>query len=388
MNFSRSFALKGACAAAMSALLVACGDNNGEKELAAGLEALSAHELKKAERLFTECLEQDSGKVDAYVGLARVQLELGELPAAREAVDAAAKLEPNAVDVIELGAQVAFHQKDYAVAQQGFRALAGNASLDGTVRAKGWTGLGIVEMAQNNFDLARVDFLQALLVDRRNAPARYHLALIYRDSFDYAEAALEQFEFYVRLGQQASPRVQEVQRVHIPALKESIARSLRELPSAANRNSTASAAALQRAQAAEKRGRNDMALQEYRLALKSDPLSYPAALGMAKCLMKTTPSRKRGGISDPQGEALKAYRIACKLRPSAISTYLTTGELAAKRGQHATAVMLYSRTLAADPTNLSALDGLIRALQRVGSPKEVTKAYQSYRDTLATRKGK
>jgi hypothetical protein len=56
-------------------------------------------------------------------------------------------------------------------------------------------------------------------------------------------------------------------------------------------------------------------------------------------------------------------------------------------GQHATAAELYSRAVAANPSDISAIDGLIRALRRTGSGK-VADAYQSYRDSLSQRKVK
>ena len=75
-------------------------------------------------------------------------------------------------------------------------------------------------------------------------------------------------------------------------------------------------------------------------------------------------------------------------RPSAVSTFLAAGELAAKLGQHATALELYSRAVAANPADFSAIDGLIRALRKVGGRKDDADAYQRYRDSLSQRKAK
>ena len=65
---------------------------------------------------------------------------------------------------------------------------------------------------------------------RRAAAAWYHLGLVYRDAFGYYEAALEQFEIFVRLEASASPRVQKVLRTIIPALKEQISREAANRP--------------------------------------------------------------------------------------------------------------------------------------------------------------
>ena len=87
-------------------------------------------------------------------------------------------------------------------------------------------------------------------------------------------------------------------------------------------------------------------------------------------------------------KALESYRQACSLNPSAVSTFLVAGDLAARLGMHAQAVEIYSRAVAASPAKLEALDGLIRALRRVGGRAADAQAYQSYRDAITVRRGK
>ena len=138
---------------------------------------------------------------------------------------------------------------------------------------------------------------------------------------------------------------------------------------------------LSRAAAAMKKGSFKTARSEYEAAYKADVLSYPAALGLAKAWEKidsTTTGRQR---------TLDWYKEACSLKPSAISTFLAAGELAARIGQHATAVELYSRAVAANPSDISAIDGLIRALRKTGKG-EVANAYQRYRESVTVRKAK
>ena len=130
------------------------------------------------------------------------------------------------------------------------------------------------------------------------------------------------------------------------------------------------------AESALKKGNAKAAREAYQQALAADPLSYPAALGLAKAWEKTDAS-KAG-----QQKAFENYRIACMLRPSAVSTFLTAGALAAKLGLTLQAVEIYSRAVAANPTSLEAIDGLIRSFRKSGGKAKVAEAYQRYRDSL------
>ena len=376
MNFSHSSALKCASAALLAAIL-GCGPNDGAKEFDRGRAAYEARDLKKAEKLLEKSLACAPNDVDRLLLLARTELDLGELAKAKALIERAAANSQGDADVAMLESQIAWHAKDYKAAASGFSDIANNAALDASVRAQGWAGLGVVEMTCDNHHLARIAFLRAIRLDRRNASAWYHLGLLYRDGFGYLEAALEQFEIFSRLEEEASPRVQKVQRTVIPALKESISRAATERPGASKRNSAACAAAIAKAEDAMKKGRFRDAREAYALALKSDPLSYPAALGLAKAWEKTD-STKAG-----QEKAFDAYKTACMLRPSAVSTFLAAGSLAAKLGFALQAVEIYSRAVAANPASLDAIDGLIRALRKTGGKAKVAEAYQQYRLSLA-----
>ena len=180
----------------------------------------------------------------------------------------------------------------------------------------------------------------------------------------------------------ASPRVQRVQRSDIPGLKEAITRAAADRPGVAKRDSSACAAEISKAEAALKKRTYKPACQHYEAALKADPISYPAALGLAQTQLKVDPGK--GG----QAKAFESYKLACALRPSAISTFLTAGSMAAKLGYHAQAVEIYSRAVAASPASREALDGLIRALRKVGNKASVAQAYQEYRDSLTAPKRK
>jgi Tfp pilus assembly protein PilF len=352
------------------------------KEYEAGRAAYEARSCEKAERLFAKSLQYAPENVDALVMLASVQRDLGKMSEAAETIAKAEALSPGSVDVALLDAEIAFHLADYARSAKLFRDVAEDAEATPEARSLGWTGLGIVEMTSEHRDLARIAFLRAIRLDRRNPSARYHLGLLYRgDSFGYLDAALEQFDVFVRLGEKADPRAQHAQRVIIPGIKEDIARRAASRRGAEKRDSAASAAALARAAAAMKKGNYKTARSEYEAAYRADVLSYPAALGLAKAWEKTDTT------NTGRQRTLDWYKEACSLKPGAISTFLAAGELAAKMGQHATAAELYSRAVAANPSDISAIDGLIRALRRTGSGK-VADAYQSYRELVTVRKAK
>jgi len=365
-----------AATAALVCVVAGCTPSDGARELDLGRKAYEVRDLKKAEKLFTECIALAPGNADALIYLARIKLDAGDIAAARNWADKAAEAAGGDVDVKLLSAQIAWHEKEYEKAAAGFTSVADDAQLSPELRAQGWTGLGIVEMARERHHLARIAFLRAIRLDRRDAAAWYHLGLVYRDAFAYYEAALEQFEIFVRLEAEASPRVQKTLRTIIPALKEQIAREATNRPGVSKRDSAASAAALAKAEAAWKKGNYRNARDAYQAALSADPLSYPAALGLAKAWAKTD-TTKAG-----QTKSFESYRLACTLRPGAISTFLTAGDLAAKLGYHAQAAEIFSRAVAASPTSIMAIDGLIRAMQRSGGHKADARAYQLYRESI------
>ena len=380
MNSSLRFVLKLVPLAGL-ALLAGCGPKDGLKDYAAGMQAYEVRDLKRAERCFAESLKEAPNAVNTLVMFARVELDLGEIAAAKEAIARAVALEAEASDVAMLAAEVAYQAKDYAAAVKGFESVIAREKENPAMQALAWTGIGIVEMTCDRRDFARLAFLRAIRLDRRNAAARYHLGLLYRgDAYGYLDAALEQLQIYVRLETEDARRVQDTLRTLIPALREDIARRAAECPGVERRNAEVSAAALLKAETAWKKGTFKTARVEYDKAYAADPLSYPAALGLAKA-WEQTDATESGRI-----KALSYYQAACLLRPNAVSTFLTAGSLAMKLGRWASAAEFYSRAVAANPNDLTALDGLIRALRKVGGKEEVAAAYQQYRETIPVRK--
>ncbi len=379
MNSSLSFVPKGAFVFALAAVLVGCGSGDGLKEFASAKDAFAVRDFVKADKLLEKSLAASPDNVDALVMQVRVKLALGELAAASDAVVRAIKLAGGDSDVRMLDAQIAWHAKDYKRAADLFTAMATDEKLPAELRSQAYSGLGLVEMTCNANHSARIAFLKATRIDRRNPAAWYHLGLLYRDGFGYNDAALEQFQIYVRLDEIADPRVQKVQKSIIPALKETIQATASSRPGVANRNSSAASAAITAAQAAEKKNSWKTAKAQYEKALQVDPLSYPAAFGLARAWAKLDTS-KLG-----QQKRLEYMKMACQLNPAAVQVYLQAGSLAMQLGYVGQAVEIYSRALAASPANVEAMDGLIRALRKSGK-NSVANAYQTYRDMFGKKR--
>lgn len=387
MNFSLRSALDHAAVLALAAL-AGCAPGDGSKEYALAGEAYAAGDNLRAEKYYSVSAERNPGNVDALLMLARVKKDLGKVSEARSIVAKAVDLARDDVDVAMLDGEIAYFAKDYGYSLARFTEVAGNTAFDPKARSLAWTGIGIVEMSCIGIDqkdlekraLSRIAFLRAIRLDRRNASARYHLGLLYRNSYGYLDAALEQFNVFVRLLDAGDERVQKAQRVFIPEIKEEIARRAAERPGASRRDSSVSAAALVRAEAAVKKGHFKTARLEYDRALAADVLSYPAALGLAKAWERS--DRTNFGLR----KALEHYKTACSLRYSAVSTFIAAGSLAMRLGQWASAVEIYSRAVAANPSDITAIDGLIRALRKAGGKAKIASAYQLYRESIPLRR--
>lgn len=374
MNFFRSFVPKFLLGVFFAAG-AGCGSGDEGGDFNAGSTAHAARDFRKAAQIFEKCVEREPGNVSALVYLASSKSELNDLKGAGETLSKAAELAGGDVDVRMLEAQIAAKMKDYDRAVGIFAEIAENGALEPAVRSQAYSGLGVAEAHRDNRDMARIAFMKAIRINNRNATALYNLALLYRDQFSYLEAAYDNFDMFVRLEQSEDARVQRVRNSMMPELKESIARSVSERPGVDKRNSAVSAAAISKAESAMKAKTYKTARLRYAEALSADPLSYPAAVGLAQAWLasdKTVNGRKKAHAN---------YKLACKLRPSHVSTFLRTGELAFSLGLYASAVDSYSRALAANPASLDAIDGLVRALNKVDKRK-TARAYQIYRDMV------
>ena len=370
-RFFRAFGL--VCLAGVGA----CAPGDGQKEYGLGEKAYELHNLKKAEKYFQKSVEINAANVNAHIMLSRVRLDLGEIASANKAIETAASLaDGEDFDILMTKGQIAYHMKNYDSAMSLFKKVAANYKLDRITRSKALSSLGIVQMTCDRRDEARVSFMMALNLDRKNNPsAFYHLGLLYRDAFDYPEAAQEQFEMFVRLQAAPRERVNKVQRDILPLLRDSIMRATSQIPNVSRRDSQASAALLAKAEAQYAKKKYRDALKYYRESLFNDPLSYPAQLGIAKVLDRDT-------TLAGQKAAFKAYLAACKLKPNSTSTHLHAAAMAMRLSQPMTAARLYSRALATNPVKRDAIDGLIRAYEMIPGNQTLVRIYKAYRSSL------
>ena len=111
MNFLRISALS--VVWTLAAFLCGCGPDNGLKDLEKGRQAYRIGDLKKAQRHFLESQRLGPENVDAMVELAKVGMDLGELAEAAKWISKAEKTAADDLDVKLLGAQIAWHAKEY-----------------------------------------------------------------------------------------------------------------------------------------------------------------------------------------------------------------------------------------------------------------------------------
>ena len=373
-----------ALACAALGFIAGCGSGDGLDELAEAKTALEAKNFEKAEKLFAKSAQLSPENVDALVSLALTRISRGLIKEAREAADRAAELAPRDLDVMELLAQVAWYEGNLDKARELYLPLTSATNAPAELKSQAFAALGVIDMALCGTDMqrewlrdrARTEFMRAILLDRFNATARYQLAILYRDAFGYNEPALENFRAYLQLSKVSDARMQRVQRDEMPALGRIINEANAARPGAASRDVAACSRELKKAEAEWRKGAYTKARQAYANANKADPLSYEAALGLARCWEK---------VKNGKENALKAYHEACKNRTSATKTFIKTGDLAMELKKYAIATEAYSRAIAANAKDITAIDGLIRALRRSNRAK-AAEVYQLYRESLPSKK--
>ena len=214
---------------------------------------------------------------------------------------------------------------------------------------------------------ARLEFMLALTVDPRNSEAYYQLGCLYRDSFGYKEYALDQFEMFARLSDKFDERRRQVQEKVLPELREKVRMSAAELSGSASRDPAKCAVELGLADKCMKGKNVSGARRHYTMAYVADPLSFDAALGLARAL-------ESGGQEEI---AVMYYRTACRIKPYSVDALVATGKLALKQGMFATAADAFSRALAVSPKNRVALESLMTVLHKLNREEEA-KAYCLY----------
>ena len=321
----------------------------------------------------TSVVEEESFDSIMRRGIAAVSQK--DIASAVSAADTALERDPNSAEARLLAGQAAYLANDYDRARAEFGMVLKEKSLPKEIRSKGFAGLGLVEFTQHHVDAARILFLHAQLLDHKNEAAWYHLGLIYRDTYHFYEAALEQFQLFTRLSQPNDPHTEAVGRKMIPDLRKQIQRSAAERPGVSSRDPGHAAKLIEEAQSLESKSRLTMAKKKYAEALNADPLSYPAALGYAQLL------KRMGKTEADVDKALAAYRAAIDQQPAVQKNYLEAARLAYANKRWATAVQIMDRAVAHDSKNKESLDVLIGALMKAGNGK-LAKSWSEYRAEL------
>ncbi len=300
-----------------------------------------------------------------------------------DSAGAAPSWHPDDVPAIQTAAHEAYARGDWVEAGKAFSRLAFDESLPADVRSLGWTGKGVIELKRLNeasspderCDIALTSLLTALNYDPRNASARFHLGYLYRNAFGFHQAALDQFKMFVALMKDApdDPHVVKANSI-VAELNGEIAEERARRPGVQRQNRTACTSAIRRGDAAAAKGRTKEALAEYEKAYAADPLCFDAAERLAGSWMK---DRSAEGTD-------RAYRYACaaaSLRTTNAKTLSTAAELAARLKRPMSAAKLWLRAVASNPTDRTAIDGLVSALTSAGLSRRAT-VYRRYRDGL------
>ena len=300
---------------------------------------------------------------------------------AAKAADAAAKaleLQPESAEAHLLAGQAACLGGDYAQAREQFSSVIKEKSLPAALRAKAYAGLGTVEFERHDAESARILFLHALLLDYKNAAARYYLARIYRDDHFY-EAAEEQFVLFTRMSKPGDALAAKVTAEDMPELKRTGESKRAARFGAGGGNAEQAAKLIQEAQALEGKKQFTDAAKKYDAARKADPRSYVATRGYARLA-------KFAEKKDGTRKAIRAYCDAIALKPQSEENYLEAARLARESDQEfrIQAVEILNHAIAHHPQSTRALDLLISALRKTGNTK-LSNAWDEYRRALGQR---
>lgn len=351
------------------AVVVGCAKDDGSGDFEKGAAAHAAGDLNAAAEHFASAAAKNPTNLASRVKLAVVDMELGEMAAARAAADAAVAVDPQSAEAVLASAQVAYYEKDYARARKLFGALTSAAQLPAEMRSQAYSELAVLEIADNKTDSARIALWRALKINFKNAAAWYHLGHLSRDTYHFGNAALEQFEMAGRLMKDPE-RASDVVRKTIPSLRESLRAKMASKPGASKRDPAASAKLVAEGEALEKKDAKKAAAK-YADAYAKDPLSYEAAF---KCAKSVAASAKTDSAVD---KALLAFQDAIDARPNSQETYRTAAAAATKFGRHIRAEKFLSQALAHDPKEKTTLKAYAQTLRRLGRQTDA-KLYESY----------
>ena len=372
----------------LACLLAGCGDgskaspgassaakDDGSADVARGMAALAQQDATTAAAAFKAAVKTCPENFEAQIQLAIVTMRLGETAAAAAAAARAVELRPDSAEARLVSGQAAYLNKDYARALEEFSAVARDKSLPAALCSDAWVGRGVVEFAQSSPDSARISFLRARRLNRRNAAAWYHLGVLSRDTYHYDAAAYEQFEMASRLLDAKDPRAKKITRDILPALRRSLTAVSAAKPGVTKRDPAAAAKFLAEGKSLQSKKMITAAIKKYDAAFAADPLSGPAA--QASATLRGLNARTDSDVD----KALEAYRAVIDQNPAAQTNYIAAAQLAYKHRRWATAVKILEHAVAHDPDSITTLDLLIAALKKAGKGSQA-EGWQEYRKEL------
>ncbi|MGN0852013.1 MAG: tetratricopeptide repeat protein [Kiritimatiellia bacterium] len=351
--------------------------DDGTEDFEKGKTAFANNELKIAAGFFTDAAAKCETNFEARLQLALVNLRLGEVARANQAVAEALAICPESAEVRLVDGQVAYLMQDYARAVGDFNAVANAKTLPKRLQSEALAARAVVEIARQDVDAARITLFRAKRLDPLNAAAWYHLGLISRDTYHFTEAALEQFQMAARLMGARDERARRLSRDVIPALRAQLQQAAAAKSGADRRDPGTAAKLIAEGESLRKRKRIRDAIRKFAEALKADPLSDKAALPYAELLGANVP-RDAKAAAETVAKALEAYRTVIDQNPSAQAYYLQAARLAYKHGQYMQCAAIMDRAISHDPENKQTLDLLVASLMKTGKTKqaEMWKAYR------------
>jgi len=357
----------------LAVLLAGCGDappssgavavkpvDDGSQMVARGIEAQARQDLKGAAAAFKRAGEVCATNFEAQVRLALVDLELDDAAGAAAASDAAARMCPDSAEAVYARGAAAFRAKAYAKALADFTAVATERTLPDGLRSAAWSARGVVEMAQQSHDAARISLLRALRLDRRNASAHYHLGKLLHEAFHYDEAATEQFALAAGCPGVPPARARQIRGEILPALAKSSASTVAAVLGGEKRDAAAAKKLLAEGESLQKRKMSTAAARKFTAAFLADRSNEAAAQKVAQEVPKV--DRSVAAVE----RALEAYRVLIALRPSRLANYTEAARFAYQNKRWAVAVQVMDRAVAQRPEDLPALDLLIASLKKAG----------------------
>lgn len=407
-SFSRSFAPKGACLLAAGLLLAGCGCSGdgaaateAKAAAAAAASAYAEGDYRTAVLCCRRSLAHDADQVDVLVTLARAELAAGNATAATEVAARARELLPSDIGIAQLDAEIAYRSGDLDAAYAAYTGIAEDQSLPAEVRSLGWSGRGAVGLKRIGAvssnalianDVARLDLMRAIRLDRRNASAYYNLAFFYSNEDDgYKRAAVDLYERYLGLmGDSGDVHVERAKEA-LETLRAELAGSLDQIAGSRPRNPGSCATFMRKADAAFAKFERDRrtssvkakpslteAIASYEKAYEQDALSFEALSRLAVCYTHqgTEASRKK---------AFDCAVKACAVRRGDGAALMTAARMAMNMNKPMLAVKMYSKAVALKWNDVKALDGLADALDRCGL-KDKAAGYRKFRASLSAGK--